>query len=431
MKSTAETLSPTRVKLTVEVPFDELAPSLDAAYQAIAKQVSIPGFRKGKVPARIIDQRVGRGAVLEEAVNEILPKAYEDALRENSVVPLGRPDVEVTEIADGQSLTFTAEVDIRPEFDLPDYSGIAVEVDDAVVSDDDVEEQLTGLRGRFASLTPVERPAADGDVLLVDLLGYEADGSSVEDLSGHALSYELGTDGMLPGFDDAVRGATAGETRTFEFTPEGGEYVGRPLTVNVTVSAVRERALPAADDDFAQLASEFDTIGELREDIRTRLGRVRVLEQGMQARGKVHEALLGLVDFPLPEGVVRQEVEDHFADGHAGDDEHRAEVEREARDGLRSRLLLDKIAEAEEISVGESELSAWLLQNAPRYGMSPDAFAQALVQAGQLPMAIGDIRRAKALAVVTTKARVVDASGRPVDLESVDAELRAAEAGEA
>jgi trigger factor len=419
------------VKLTVEVPFDELAPSLDAAYQAIAKQVSIPGFRKGKVPSRIIDQRVGRAAVLEEAVNDMLPKAYEDALRENAIVPLGRPEVEVTELADGQSLTFTAEVDVRPEFDLPDYSGIAVEVEDAVVSDEDVEEQLTGLRGRFASLTPVERAAADGDILLVDLLGYEADGSSVEDLSGHALSYELGTDGMLPGFDDAVRGATAGETRTFEFTPEGGEFVGRPLTVNVTVSAVRERALPAADDDFAQLASEFDTIAELRDDIRTRLGRVRVLEQGMQARGKVHEALLGLVDFPLPEGVVRQEVEDHFADGHAGDDEHRAEVEREARDGLRSRLLLDQIAEAEEISVGESELSAWLLQNAPRYGMSPDAFAQALVQAGQLPMAIGDIRRGKALAVVTSKARVVDASGRPVDLESVDAELRAAEADEA
>ena len=431
MKSTAETLSPTRVKLTVEVPFDELAPSLDAAYQAIAKQVSIPGFRKGKVPSRIIDQRVGRAAVLEEAVNDVLPKAYEEALRENSVVPLGRPDVEVTEIADGQSLTFTAEVDTRPEFDLPDYSGIAVEVEDAEVTDDEVEEQLTGLRGRFASLTPVERAAADGDILLVDLLGYEADGTSVEDLSGHAMSYELGSDGMLPGFDDAVRGATAGEARTFEFTPEGGEYVGRPLTVNVTVSAVRERALPEADDDFAQLASEFDTIGELRDDIRTRLGRVRVLEQGMQARGKVHDALLGLVDFPLPEGVIRQEVEDHFADGHAGDDEHRAEVEREARDGLRSRLLLDKIAEAEEISVGEPELSSWLLQNAPRYGMSPDAFAQALVQAGQLPMAIGDIRRAKALAVVTSKARVVDASGRPVDLETVDAELRAAEAGEA
>lgn len=431
MKSTAETLSPTRVKLTVEVPFEELAPSLDTAYKTIAKQISIPGFRKGKVPSRVIDQRVGRAAVLEEAVNEILPMAYEDALRENSVSPLGRPEIEVTELNDGESLTFVAEVDVRPEFDLPDYAGIVVEVDDAEVTDENVDEQLLALRGRFASLSPVERAAADGDVLLVDIMGAEADGSAVEDLSGQALSYELGTDGMLPGFDDAVRGASAGETRTFDFTPEGGEYVDRLLTVNATVAAVRERVLPEANDDFAQLASEFDTVDELREDIRTRLGRVRVLEQGMQARGKVHEALLASVDFPLPEGVIRQEVDEHFADGHAGDDAHRAEVEQGASDGLRSRLLLDRIAEAEEVSVGESELSSWLLQNAPRYGMAPDAFAQALVQAGQLPMAIGDIRRAKALAVVTQKARVVDASGRTVDLESLDEELRAAEGEDA
>ena len=431
MKSTAETLSPTRVKLTVEVPFEELTPSLDTAYKTIAKQISIPGFRKGKVPSRVIDQRVGRAAVLEEAVNEILPMAYEDALRENSVIPLGRPEIEVTELNDGESLTFVAEVDVRPEFDLPDYAGIVVEVDDAEVTDENVDEQLVALRGRFASLSPVERAAADGDVLLVDIMGAEADGSAVEDLSGQALSYELGTDGMLPGFDDAVRGASAGETRTFDFTPEGGEYVDRLLTVNATVAAVRERVLPEANDDFAQLASEFDTVDELREDIRTRLGRVRVLEQGMQARGKVHEALLASVDFPLPEGVIRQEVDEHFADGHAGDDAHRAEVEQSASDGLRSRLLLDRIAEAEEVSVGESELSSWLLQNAPRYGMAPDAFAQALVQAGQLPMAIGDIRRAKALAVVTQKARVVDASGRTVDLESLDEELRAAEGDDA
>ena len=428
MKSTAETLSPTRVKLTVEVPFDELSPSLDAAYKTIAQQINIPGFRKGKVPSRVIDQRVGRAAVLEEAVNQILPKAYEEALRENDVQPLGRPDVEVTEIQDGQSLTFTAEVDVMPEFELPDYAGIKVQVDDAVVTDDDVEEQLTGLRGRFASLSPVDRAAADGDILLVDLSGAEADGTPIEDLSGNALSYELGTDGMLPGFDDAVRGATAGETRTFEFTPEIGEFEGKPLTVTVTVSAVRERSLPEADDAFAQMASEFDTIDELRDDIRTRMGRIRLLEQGMQARGKVHEALLGMVDIDVPEGVVRAEVEEHFADGHEGDEEHRAEVERNARDGLKSQLILDRIAEAEAVTVGESELSAWLLQNASRYGMAPDAFAQALMQAGQLPMAIGDIRRSKALAVVTQKASVFDASGNPVDLEALDADLRAAEA---
>lgn len=428
MKSTAETLSPTRVKLTVEVPFDELQPSLDTAYKTIAQQITIPGFRKGKVPARVIDQRVGRAAVLEEAVNDVLPKAYEEALRQNSVTPLGRPEVEITEIQDGQTVTFTAEVDTMPEFDLPAYDGITVTVDDAEVTDDDVEEQLTALRGRFASLAPVERAAADGDVLLVDISGAQADGTPVEDLSGNALSYELGTDGMLPGFDEAVRGASAGDARTFEFTPEVGEFAGAPLTVTATVSAVRERALPEADDSFAQMASEFDTIGELRDDVRSRLAKIRVLEQGLQARGKVHEALVELVDFPVPEGVVRAEVEEHFADGHAGDDEHRAEVERNARNGLKSQLILDRIAETENVAVGESELSAWLLQNAPRYGMAPDAFAQALVQAGQLPMAISDIRRSKALAVVTQKAKVFDASGRPVDLEALDADLRAAEA---
>lgn len=428
MKSTAETLSPTRVKLTVEVPFDELRPSLDAAYKTIAAQINIPGFRKGKVPARLIDQRVGRSAVLEEAVNDVLPKAYEEALRQNDVTPLGRPNVEITEIQDGQTVTFTAEVDTRPEFDLPDYTGISVTVNDAEVSDDDVEEQLTALRGRFASLVPVERAAADGDVLLVDISGAQADSTAVEDLSGNALSYELGTDGMLPGFDDAVRGASAGESRTFEFTPEVGEFARSPLTVTATVSTVRERLLPEADDSFAQMASEFDTIGELRGDIEARLAKIRVLEQGLQARGKVHEALLELVDFPVPDGVIRAEVEDYFAAGQAGDDEQRAEVERNARNGLKSQLILDRIAEAESVAVGESELSAWLLQNAPRYGMAPDAFAQALVQAGQLPMAISDIRRSKALAVVTQKAKVFDASGRPVDLEALDADLREAEA---
>ena len=430
MKSTVETVSPTRVKLTVEVPADELQPSLDRAYKAIAAQINIPGFRKGKVPSRVIDQRVGRDTVLQEAVNDVLPRAYEEALRENEVRPLGRPEVEVTEMQDGQSLTFTAEVDVRPQFDLPDYAGIRVEVDDAEVTDDDVDEQLTALRGRFASLSPVERGAQDGDVLLVDLSGTDASGEAIEDLSGNAMSYELGTDGMLPGFDDAVRGATAGETRTFEFTPEVGEYEGQPLTVTTVVSAVRERSLPDPDDAFAQMASEFDTIDELRDDIRTRLGRVRLLEQGLQARAKVHQALVEMADFPLPEGIVADEVAEHFADGHAGDDEHRAEVERQARDSLRSQLLLDRIAEAEGVAVGESELSAWLIQNAPRYGMTPDALAQALVQSDQLPMAISDIRRSKALALVTQKASVYDASGRPVDLEALDSDLRAAEAAD-
>jgi trigger factor len=428
MKSSVETLSPTRVKLTVEIPFEEMADSIDAAYKAIATQVTIPGFRKGKVPSRIIDQRVGRGAVLQEAINEALPGAYEAAVKEHSVAIVGRPEIEVTELEDGSRVAFTAEVDVRPEFDLPDYSGIEVEVDDLEASEDDVEEQLTSLRARFATLIPVERAAADGDLLLVDISGVDASGAQIEDLSASAMSVELGDDGILPGFDDAVRGASAGDVRTFEFIPTSGEFEGKPLNVTVAISAVRERELPEADDSFAMLASEFDTIDELREDLKERLGRVRLMEQAMQARGKVHEALLASIDIPVPQGLIDSEVEEHFTDGH-GDDEHRAEFVKQIHDQVKTQFILDRIAEQEQIAVGESELSAWVLQQAPRYGMSPDALLSALIQGNQLSVAIGDIRRGKALALVATKAKVTDASGRTVDLEALDAQMRAAEDG--
>jgi trigger factor len=430
VKSDVETLSPTRVKLTVEVPFDEMKDSLDAAYGRIAKQVSIPGFRKGKVPARIIEQRFGRGAVLEEAVNDALPKAYDEAVREHKVIPVGQPTVDVTEIEDGKHLAFTAEVDVRPEFDLPEFSSLRVEVGNAVPNDDDVTTQVDSLRARFATLKDVERAAADGDVLLVDIAGATPEGDAVDDLIGNALSYELGTEGMLPGFDDAVRGAKTGDTRSFEFTPQNGDWVGIPLTVNVEVKGVRERELPALDDDFAQLASEFDTVAELQDDVKTRLVRLKRLEQGAEARNKVHEVLIESLDIPLPEGVIAAEIEAHFEDGHDSGEEHRAEVEQQAREALKSQFILDKIAEQEEVSVGESELSAWLVQQAPRYGMSPDQFAQALVEAGQVPMAIQDIRRAKALAVVLESATVVDADGNAVDLKALDAELNGALAAE-
>ena len=427
MQTTLETLSPTRVKLSVEVPFDEMADSLDAAYKTIAQQVTIPGFRKGKVPSRIIDQRVGRGAVLQEAINEVIPGAYEKAVKEHDVKIAGRPEIEVTEVDDGNRVSFTAEVDVRPEFDLPDYDGIAVEVDDAEVDDEMVEEQLTALRTRFATLAPVDRPAEDGDLLLIDLAGVDPQGEVVEDLSAQAMSVELGEDGLLPGFDEAVRGATAGETRTFTFTPTAGEYEGQDMTVNVTVSAVRERTLPEADDDFAILASEFDTIDELRDDLRTRVDRTRRMEQALQARSKVHDALLQMVDIPVPQGIVDEQVEEHFADGH-GDEDHRAEFISTVRDQVKSQFILDAIAEAEEISVGESELSAWVIQQAPRYGMSPDALLNALIQGNQLPMAIADVRRGKAVALVAMKATVTDASGRAIDLEALDTELRQLEA---
>ena len=426
MKTDLESLSPTRVKLTVELPFDELQPSFDKAYASIARQVSVPGFRKGKVPARVIEQRFGRGAVLEEAINDAVPKAYEDALREKEIVPVGRPEVDVTEIEDGEKVTFTAEVDVRPEFELPDYKAITVEVDAAEASDADIDEHIDNLRTRFASLKDVDRACADGDVLLVDIAGSTDSGDDVDDLSGNAMSCEMGTDGMLPGFDDAVRGASAGETRTFPFTPSNGDWAGVLLTVTATVTAVRERELPALDEEFVTMASEFDTVDELREDARTRVGRLKRMEQGQQAREKVNEALMASVDIPVPEGVIAAEVDARFEDGHEASDEQRAEIEQQSREALKSQFILDRIAEVEEVSVGESELSNWLMQQAPRYGMAPDALAQALVESGQVSMALSDIRRSKALALVLENATVTDGNGDAVDLQALESELNEA-----
>ncbi|MCU0264288.1 MAG: trigger factor [Candidatus Nanopelagicales bacterium] len=425
MKSDVETLSPTRVKLTVDLPFEELAPQLDAAYKRIAAQVTVPGFRKGKVPSRVIDQRFGRALVLEEAVNEAVPAAFEKAVAENNLRPLGTPEFDVQELNDGQNLAFTVEVDVRPEFDLPDLDAFVVEVDGAEPTDEEVTEQVDALRARFATLTDVDRPAQDGDVLLVDLSG-ACEGEEVEDLMASALSFEVGgKEEPLPGFDDAVRGAVADDVRSFSFPAEAGQYEGKDIDVTVTVTTVRERELPAADDDFALMASEFDTMDELTDDVRTRLVRMKRLEQGVQARTKLHEQLVDSVDFPLPESLIARELEEHFHDGH-GDDDHKAEFESEARGRIKSAILLDRIAEENELTVAQEELSAWLMQQAPRYGMTPDQFANELVQAGQVQMAVTEVRRAKALAFVMEKARIVDPSGAEVDLDALNADLAAA-----
>ncbi len=417
MKSAVENLSPTRVKLTVEVPFADLSESMDAAYARIAKSVNIPGFRKGKIPPRIIDQRFGRAAVLEEAVNDAIPSSLAKALIENKISQLGRPEVDVTKLDENEGLIFTAEIDIRPEFDLPKFEDLKVVVDDAVVTDEDVDAQLKDLRARFGSLKAVERPAADGDIVMIDLRGTH-NGEEVEDIAANAMSYELGSDGMVPGFDDAVRGASAGDERSFVFTPTNGVWTDKTIEVTVTVRSVRERELPEANDEFAQLASEFDTIADLRNDIKERLGRLRLVEQAYQARDLTHDALMEAIKVEIPEGVVKAEIDAHFADGH-GDEAHKAEFEQNTRSGIKSRMILDKIAEEQEVQVNDAELSQWLVSEAQRYGMAPDQFADQLVQSGQVQGAIAEVRRVKALSLVLEGVKVSDKSGNAIDLESV------------
>ena len=291
MKSAVETLSPTRAKLTVEVPFEELKPSLDAAYQQIAKQINVPGFRRGKVPPAVIDRQVGRGAVLEEAVNEVVPQKYIEALQANDLQPLAQPEIEVTKFEDNETLEFTAEVDVKPEIKLPTYDGVTATVEDIAISDEDVAEQVEALRERFATLIDVERPAADGDFVVMDLKATK-DGEVVDGAEVSGMSYRVGRGGMIDGLDEALVGLAAGDEKIFTSQLVGGDLVGEGVDVAVAVSQVQEQELPELDDEFAQMASEFDSVGELTDDVRERLGRGRRLEQAAAARdaeiGRAH-----------------------------------------------------------------------------------------------------------------------------------------------
>jgi len=419
VKSAVETLSPTRVKLTVEVPYEELKPSLDAAYTTIAGQIQVPGFRRGKVPARIIDQRLGKGAVLQEAVNEALPRFYGQALDEHAIRPLGQPEVDVTEVpleAD-QQLTFTAEVDRRPEITLPELDGIAVEVDPIEVTDADIDERLTTLRERFGTLKGVERAAQEGDFVSLDLSARIGD-EEIDTVSG--VSYEVGSGNMLEGLDQALVGLAAGETTTFQAPLAGGEHAGQEADCTVTVQSVKERELPALDDAFAQLASEFDTLEELKADVVSEVERSKRFGQGVQARDKIMAALLERTEIPVPDGLVEHEVNHHLEEeGRLDDAEHRAEVDADTRKSMAAQFLLDAIAEVREVRVERNELIEYLVMASSQYGMDPNQFAQAVDEQGQIPAMVSEVARRKALASVLEKAVVTDTAGNPVDLESV------------
>ncbi|MCQ8827662.1 trigger factor [Streptomyces malaysiensis] len=440
MKSAVENLNPTRVRLTVEVPFEELKPSLDAAYKKINQQVTVPGFRKGKIPARIIDQRFGRGAVLEEAVNEALPKFYTDAVNEGELNPLGQPEVDITELKDNELLTFTAEVDIRPAIEIPDYSGIEVTVDSVEVSDEDIDKSVEQLRERFATTTPVERAAAEGDIVVIDLEA-KVDGEVLEDGVATGVTYTIGSGELLDGIDEAVTGLEAGGDATFTSELKGGSAQGKEAEVSVKVSEVKARELPELDDDFAQLASEFDTLEEMRADSRTRLERSKKFEQATQAQEKVLDALLELVEVPIPEKLLQDEINtrkhnlEHHQLAQMGlnldsylqmqdktAEEFEAELKEQAEKGIRTQFVLDELVNKEQLSVGQEELTEHLMRRAQSSGMSPDQFAQAVVEGGQVPMLVGEVARGKALAVVVEAAKVVDDKGETVDLDDEEDE---------
>ncbi|WP_030456812.1 trigger factor, partial [Herbidospora cretacea] len=440
MKTAVEELSPTRVKLTVEVPFEELEPSLKAAYKKVAQQVRVPGFRPGKVPARIIEQRFGRAVVLEETLNDALPGLYGRAVDEVDLFPVSQPEIEVTRIDDGQQVEFTAEVDVRPTFDLPSYEGTEVTVDAATVADGDIDAQLDALRQRFATLTGVERPATKGDYVVMDLRA-EIDGRNLDEQQAADVSYEVGAGSVLEGLDAALEGLSAGEEKTFRTTLVGGENAGEEADVIINVKSVKEKVLPELDDEFAQLASEFDTLDELKNSIREQVRRNKLIEQVVQAREKAVDALIGALDIPLPDSALKAEVdarkhnlehqiaesglsrEAYFRLYQTTEEERFAEFDANSARALKMGFVLDKIVKAEDIGVSEEELTQFVVRRAAQMGVAPNTLAQHLADNDQLTLAMMEIVREKAKSVVGDAAKVVDSEGNEVDLKAIYAEL--------
>lgn len=439
MKSTTETLSPTRVKLTIEVPFEEFKPSLDAAYKTIGSQITIPGFRKGKVPAAIVDQRVGRTAVLDEAINSALPGWYSQALQDTKIQPLSQPDIDLSKFEDGEPIEVTAELDVRPELVLPDISTIEVTVEDAAVSDDDVEEQLTALRERFATFAEVDRAAAEGDFLTIDLSASQ-NGEDIEAAQAEGMPYTIGRATMLDGLDEAVIGLKAGETKTFTTKLVGGDLAGQDVEVTVTVKDVKEQQLPELDEEFAQTASEFDTIEELRADLTDRVTRGKRMEQANEARDLVLDEIVSKIEAPLPENLVteeidsrRQQIEQQLAmagvefqtyldDEKQTIDEFEADLEKRVRDSLIAQFVLDQIVANEEFGIDDAELSQHIMRRAQQSGEDPNSYIQHIMEHNHVPEMVSEVLRGKALASLVESAKVTDKSGNVIELSKLRAD---------
>ncbi|MQA34093.1 trigger factor [Modestobacter roseus] len=438
MKSTIENLGPTRVRLAIEVPWSDLDHAFGEVYKELRNQVRIPGFRPGKVPNRVIDQRVGRPVVLEQVVQHAVPEVYSEAVRENQVRVIAQPEVEVTRLEDGELLAFTAEVDVAPTLELPALDSLAVTVDDVEVTDEEIEQQISVMRERFATLTGVERAAEDGDYVSIDLEA-TLDGEVLEDGSTTGMSYEVGSGNLMNGLDEAVRGLSTDESATFTTPLLNGPDAGKEAEVTVTVRSVKAKELPELDDEFASIASEFDTLAELQDDVRTRLSRTKVLQQGAQARDKLVEHLIESTEVPVPEKLVEQELtfraqsmerellqagmdwDAYFSAAgiEGGREAYDAEMRENVEKAVKTQFLLDSIADSREVTVDNEDLSAQIMAQAQRNRVSPEQYAQQLQQGNNIAEFVADVRRTKALAQLLEQTTITDASGNTVDLEAL------------
>ncbi|WP_197374922.1 trigger factor [Mycolicibacterium baixiangningiae] len=432
MKSTVEKLSPTRVRINVEVPFTELEPDFDRAFSELAKQIRLPGFRPGKAPRKLLEARVGREAMLDQVVGEAVPGRYTEAVTTQAVQPLGQPEIEITKKEYGEDLVFTAEVDVRPEITLPDLAALTITVDPIEVADDEVDAELESLRARFGTLTGVDRPAKDGDFVSIDLSA-TVDGQDVPEAKTEGLSHEVGSGQLIEGLDDAIIGLSEGESKEFTTTLAAGEHAGKEAQVTVTVKSIKERELPEPDDEFAQLASEFDTIDELRESLVEQVRRVKRVQQAEQIRDKALELLLEQTEVPLPEKIVQAQIDDtvHNAIHGLDHDEDRfaeqlteqgssreefdADTRTEAEKAVKTQLLMDALADQLEVQVGQGDLTERLVLMSRQYGIEPQQLLQVLQQNNQLPAMFADVRRGLTIAAVVHGATVKDTDGNDVD----------------
>jgi trigger factor len=442
VKSTIEELGPTRVRMAIEVPWGDLDHAFGEVYKELGRQVRVPGFRPGKVPNRVLDTRIGRPVVLQEVVQHAIPEVYSEVVRENQVRVIGQPDIEVTRLEDNDTLAFTAEVDVVPQLELPSLEELAVTVDDVEVTDDEVDEQISAMRERFAMLTGVERPAQDGDYVSIDLEA-RVDGEVLEDGTTSGMSYEVGAGNLMDGLDDAVRGLSADESKTFTTALLSGPQAGQDAEVTVTVRSVKAKELPELDDEFASTASEYDTLAELRDDVRTRLQRTKTIQQGAQARDKLVEHLLESVEVPMPENLVERESEwrnqamenelrqagmdfDTYLQitGSESREAYDTEQKKQIEEAVKTQFILDAIADTREITVDNDDLSAQIVAQAQRNRMSPEQYAQQLQQGGNIAEFVADVRRTKTLAQLLEQTTITDASGNVVDLEALRPQMQ-------
>ena len=420
MKISVRNLEPTKVKLTVTVEPEELNPYLDAARKEIAKQVNVPGFRKGHVPGKIIDQRIGFAAVAGEAVNDAVPELYSKALDEKKIRPMAQPEFDVQDVPqaanDDTKLKFTATVERRPDIELPEIDGLEIAIAKPEVKDEDVDKRLEALRQRFGTLVGVDRPATKGDFANIDLTA-EIDGETVDSQEG--VSYELGSNTMLDGLDEALDGLSAGEETTFEGTLEAGDHEGQKATVKVKVNSVKAEELPELDDEFASEASEFDTLDELKADIRKAAAQDAEGRQATEARDAFIAKLEEGLEIPVPKGVkadmVAEQLKGMTPDPEKATKEQKAQAEETVEKDLRDQMVLDALAEKLDVQVSQSDVFNFLASIAQQYGMDPNNFIQAIIKNGQIGSAVQEVARSKGL-LAGMRAVKFTADGEVVDL---------------